>query len=667
MLEHIETTTTSKTLNNLKRSLKDSLRTKYNVDSEEIINNFLFIHGIHKDQFDFIKRTEEIINSRLNDASIDDNSNKNEKTIKGIMKEVSSSIDKAVGFDYLYREMKDLYGKGEANRLMGEMLDLSLGISDSVNLMLPYCYALDASKLVTIGRDFGQLHSKPCKRLTSYISALCEMVHQMSSHLAGAVAIGTFFKDVSHILLYNENVDYETLKNDTSIRKYIENEFQQFVHSVNHLSRNSAESPFSNVSVFDRVKLATFLDDSNMGWYFPVPEGYAGSKEEWIKYVIEYIIEVQDLFLDFFDKGIPLKNGAPYRYPVVTCNLSKKENGDTKVVDMKFFRKLCKRDIFRYNIFTSEGTKISSCCRLQSDAEMLDLASQSNSFGGTSISLGSHRVVTINFNRIALECDSIETYYYILNNRILDAGKVLKAHKMLIQNLTKSGLQSFIKNGWINMNRLFSTFGLLGIYEANKTLRNKFKFKKEDDIVKDILVFFNNKVSEISKELGIIGNIEQIPGESFAIRLSTADKLIYGSDKVPHELYANQFVPLWENATLWEKFDVDGKYNQLLTGGGIVHAQIGEKVTSKQAEKIIMYAINSGCEHFALNGVFSECIDGHISFGKLTKCSHCGKDIVEHYTRVVGFFTPVTSWNKTRREWEFPRRTFIDLPDDSIL
>jgi ribonucleoside-triphosphate reductase len=56
------------------------------------------------------------------------------------------------------------------------------------------------------------------------------------------------------------NLDRENL-DDPKCRKHFENEFQQFVHSVNHLSRNSNESPFTNVSVFDKVKLKFFVSE----------------------------------------------------------------------------------------------------------------------------------------------------------------------------------------------------------------------------------------------------------------------------------------------------------------------------------------------------------------------------------------------------------------------
>lgn len=660
---------TDRTLRNIRKTLKNNLVTKYNISDNEKINSILKIHGINKERFDFVNTASQIINENINDFSIDTNSNKNEKTIEGIFQEITAPVKKAVGFDKLYRKMAELYGRQDAKKLSGEMYDLSLGLSDSTNILKVYCWALDASKIVTMGRDFGQLHSAPSKRISSYISSLCETIHQLSSILAGAIAVGTFFLDIAHLYLYDKDkISLEELKRNKEYRKKIENEFQQFVHSVNHLSRNGAESPFTNISIFDSVKLLALIRD--MSWYFPFEDldiekpidmSEEDSKNYYENYVVEYISELQNIFIDFFDKGDPLKNGIPYRFPVVTINLSKKqEKGKELIVDNKFLKKICKKDIYRYNIFVSSGTKVASCCRLISNTEMMEFASQANSFGGGgSISLGSHRVCTINFMRIALEANNKEEFFNILDSRIESSAKILKSHKELINELKDQGLQTFISNGWINKNRLFSTFGILGIYEAVKLCNSKMEFN--ENLQAEILIYLNDKVSEMSKKYDIIGNIEQIPAESFASRLANADRILYGEELVPYKLYSNQFIPLWEEASVWERMDEDGKYNKLITGGGIVHIQIGEKITPIQAEKVIKYSVNSGCEHFALNSIWSECENGHVSFGNVNVCSICEAKIKEKYTRVVGFFTPVSSWGKERKEWEFNERKFCNV------
>jgi ribonucleoside-triphosphate reductase len=292
---------------------------------------------------------------------------------------------------------------------------------------------------------------------------------------------------------------------------------------------------------------------------------------------------------------------------------------------------------------------------------MMDLASSSNSFGGSAVSLGSHRVITINFNRIALESNSVENFFEILNRRIEDSAKILRAHKELILKTEQKGLQMFLSNKWINMDRMFSTFGIIGEIEASETL--KWKFGNGRDYMAEMLVYLNDKVSEYSKKYGIMGNIEQIPGESMAVRLCKVDKLLYG-DKVPFEMYSNQFIPLWQESNIWERMNEDGKYNSLITGGGIVHVQIGEKTTAKQNEKIIRNAIKVGNEHFALNAVYSEFEDESVLMGKYDTHPITGSKIKEYYVRVVGFFVPVSWWNETRREWEFPRRQFNKITDE---
>lgn len=668
---------TTRTIKNIKKTLASALKKKYgfsNGELKELTSKILKIHGLDATNFDTLANFAKILDSRVNDVSIDDNSNKNEKTIAGVNNEITASNRKLIGYHMLYGVMKDLYGQAEAKVLSGDLYDFSLGLSDSTNILIPYCWALDASKLVLEGRKFGQLPSAPVHRVDSYISALDETVHQMSSHLAGAIAVGTFFLDIAHILIYKQRVPFEVVKNDPKMRKYIENCFQTFVHSVNHLSRNGVESPFTNISLFDRVKLAGLIGQDNYGWYFANKKDIAidngledkMSADEWKEFVINYISELQEIYAKFHEKGDPLNNGIPYRFPVTTMNISKDDEGN--VLDEKFFDFVCQRDITRFNIFTSKGTKVASCCRLINDAELLDMGSSVNSFGGSTVSMGSHRVVTINFARIAYEANSLEDFYHILDKRIRGAAKVLKAHKVLIGKMEEKGLEPFITRGWIRMDRLFSTFGILGVVEAKKILETKFadEITEGQDVMNDYLVYLNKHSAEYAKELGLFSNIEQIPGESYAVRLATVDNLIFNENIIDAPLYANQFVPLWEDATIWEKLEADGKYNQLLTGGGIVHAQLGSKTTSAQNRKIILYAIKCGCEHFVLNSVYSKCPKcGAVYDHKVTSCSKCGhNEHMEYFTRIVGYFTSVDSWNPTRKNWEFKKRTFID---DSLV
>ena len=653
-----ERSSINQAVNSVYKALQNQLIKTYGVDvedSEKITDEILKIHGMSKEDFSVIDKIEKLVVSKLNDVSVDDNSNKSEKTVKGIMKEALAPFEKMSGYRFLYRTMDELYGKKEAKHLTSLMYDFTLGLADSTNILVPYCWAFDASKIVTMGKPFGQLPSSPVKRFDSYVSLLNEVVHTMSNHLAGAIAIGTFFLDIAHLLVVKEGKILDDLQ-DKKYRKYISNQYQRVVHGFNSLSRSGGtESPFTNISLFDRVKLEKLVKEE-YAWYFIDIES---EKEVDYDYIIEFIIELQNIFMEFFDKGDPLNDGMPYRFPVATLNIAKKKDKDGKwiIEDKKFLKSACKKDIYRYNIFVSEGNKVASCCRLLSDQDKMELASQSNSFGaGGSISLGSHRVISINFARLALISNTKEEFFELIKTHTINCKKILRAHKKLMKDSEKA--QQFLQLGWIQLDRMFSTLGIMGYVEAEYIMRKKFKELKNVDFMKEFLDYFNNEVDNNNEDFPeCFFNIEQIPGESMCHRLPRADKLIFGDKNIPFEIYANQFVPLWEqNQTVWYKMETDGKYLSDLTGGGISHINTGEHVTPKQAENLIDFAVESNCEHFAITGTFSQCEKGHVLIGDTKFCNKCGEPIKRKIARVVGFFVDVDDMSFYKKEFDHDRR-----------
>ena len=515
---------TTRTLKNITETLAKSLKTKYGITDKEIlktkVNEILKLHGLGSDNFDpiaFISK-QLFSNNTINDISVDDNANKTDSNMTGICVESFLPYQKLAGYDYLYQSIKDLYGKTEAKKCSADMYDFSLALNDSTKILLPYCYCIDASKIVTEGRNFGQVHSSPAHRISTYISVLGDTIREISFNLAGAVAIGTLFMDIAHLAIYRERITLDDLKSDKKVRKMMANHFQQFIHTVNHYSRNAVESPFTNVSCFDRDKLSGLIDDDNYGWYFPKKAAIVednnleDTKEAYKNFVLDYIEELQEIYIDIFDEGDPLRGGLQFPFPVTTINLGTTTIDGKRELTLKNNRLLnyiSKKDISRYNIYSSEGTKVASCCRLISDSDFLSYAGGVNSFGGSQVSLGSHRVVTIDFARCAYEANSYDDFKKIVSERVKRMGKILKAHKVLILKLESLGKQPWITNGWIDMTHMFSTFGCVGYVEAAEIL--KFKFNHSDfDYMKDFLVYFNDECQKVANEENIIFNIEII-------------------------------------------------------------------------------------------------------------------------------------------------------------
>lgn len=323
---------TTRSIKNIIECLTKSLKSKYKItDKEELkekVNAILKLHGLSSDNFDPLSTISKLTfgtNKNINDFSIDDNANKTSLNMEGICGEAFLPYKKVVGYDYLYQTIMELYGKNEAKKCCASMYDLSIALNDSTKITIPYCFCIDASKLVLVGRNFGQVHSSPAHRISTYVSILCDTIREISFSIAGACAIGSYFLDVTHLAIYKERITLDDVKTDKKIRKYITNCFQQFIHSVNHYSRNSVESPFTNVSLFDRDKLTNLISDDNYGWYFPKKasviedNGLENTKEAYKNFVLDYIEAMQELYIDVFDAGDPLRNGLQYPFPVTTC------------------------------------------------------------------------------------------------------------------------------------------------------------------------------------------------------------------------------------------------------------------------------------------------------------------------------------------------------------
>ena len=104
-------------------------------------------------------------------------------------------------------------------------------------------------------------------------------------------------------------------------------------------------------------------------------------------------------------------------------------------------------------------------CRLISDTSKLDAFI--NSIGGTSLSIGSVKVNTINLRRIALESGKDEDKYIeILKDRIDITVKSLDVVRHIIQRNIEKGLLPNYTHGLLSLDKQYNTIGITAMYEA---------------------------------------------------------------------------------------------------------------------------------------------------------------------------------------------------------
>jgi len=616
---------------------------------------FLKLEGIHPDQLNVFDVATKYINN-VNTTLVDENANVSSKYGKSngfFQAELLKSIQKLRGYDDIYKCIKEQHTVEIADEILKSVFVGDMYLHDSCFIQIPYCWATSVGMLANEGIQYNdQLISIPPKKRRSFIDMVKEFIIQLSHEVAGAVAISDLFiyyafyvkceiDTYRAIQGLSKDIPYHHLLSNR-LRKEIEDDFQSLVHTLNMKLRSVAQSPFTNVSIFDMANLELLFKE------LVYPDGTSPD--------LQLIMEIQKIFCDWFAKGDP-STGLPYRFPVCTLNIRIDENQD--VIDQETFEYFCKINLNNspFNVYVSSGHKIASCCRLLSSYE-----NHFDSLGNGGTSLGSIRVCTINLPRIGhivknkTEGNIQENLHQELNKVLRNCEIMLRCHRSLIEQQIKNGFLPFFNNGTMSLKRMFCTIGINGIYECVKELIDEPLSEEGIMYYKLILNQIHTYAESISKN-GVLFNCEEVPAESLASKFALKDEILYG---MKYELYSNQFVPLSCNIDMHKRIEFEGRFSKYLSGGCITHINMVDKIKSvEQMKNLMMYIIRCGVEHYAINYNFCMCENKHLTTNKPNSpCKECGQTVQE-YTRIIGYFVPVEQFSSSRKK-EHKTRTFYN-------
>jgi len=614
---------------------------------------FLELSGISRDKLDIATISKQYFENHTSDVSVDPNANVGQrKSLNTFTSEITKGLLKLDGYFLLWKYLEKLFGIEHANKLIAGCINGKFYPHDLTKINVPYCVAVSTFNIMIKGRPYGTLHSKAPKRASSFIAQCIEHLMSMSQEFAGAVAFGDLLVNYSWYINNEYNNFFEKSEEPLEEKRFeiikkIENDFQSFIHVANNNFRIGGDSPFSNISLYCRQTLKNMFED------YRYPDGTSPLD------ITNTIMTIQNIFMKFMAKKDPIDD-VPYRFPITTISLF--VDGETREVDdSEFLEDLANNNSEGiFNIFiTNDKARIASCCRMINNKTDLMNYKGIDSFGNGGLNLGSHRVVTINMVRLARLSKDMKEFKERLKVAMNETGKILVAHRQLIKDRIEQNFLIFFKPlKWLDLDTMFfSTIGLNGIYEALNYLGIDLINSQTEAI--EIFKYCNSVMNELAGEYQIPFNLEQIPAEGAAINMAKKDKSYFGENE--SLLYANQFIPLWENISLIERARIDGKLSKYFGGGVISHLNISAKASKQQMIDLIKFAASCGLDHFALNACFSKCEDGHMTITSGDVCLTCGKPIIEKFTRVVGYMTPVKNWVKERREFEFPKRKFEEL------
>ena len=587
------------------------------------------------------------------DATIDPNANANHRDIRSFMTEKGKSEDKLFGLNKIFLEIKKKWGLRTAKAWLEQEFSKGFYLNDSSSASyFPYCWANDLSRLAREGLFFlGGYNNQPPKHLDTYFDDVIEFVSFLSNRQSGAVRL----PNVIIWAYYFWKIDVQNGHYFNAPDIYLKQYFQKFVYRLNQPFLRIDQCAFTNVSIFDRPYLESLFG----GLEFP--DGSFAIDQ------IEEIMKCQRLFMDVVSD---IRTENMFTFPVLTYSLLYK-NG--KFEDEETARWACYHNIkwSDSNFFVSDNVGVlSNCCRLLSDTQKLDAFV--NSIGGTALSVGSCRVSTINLMRIAYETKfNRKKYIELLKDRVLLDCKALTSMRHILKRNIEKGLLPNYQEGAVELDKQYCTIGILGMYEVidsfglveTDEFGNKSYTDEGLEFASEILDTINQVKDEFECDFSF--NIESIPRENCAGVICTADNLLFEQDK--YFIYSNQWIPLTEQCTIKEKCRLGNVLDQKCGGGCIAHIDIENRFATKDtAWEMLNYVASKGVIYFAFTTKINVCEDKHSFIGVQT-CPICGKPVADQYARVVGFYTPVSSYQKIRKKEFNLRRWYNVLDADSIM
>ena len=637
---------------NIVIKLNKNFTTQLNRLQEKYGEEFARLNGISDTQLNFTEFIDNFIDTTtVADASIDGNANVGHKDIVTMLNEMPKAHQKLLALNKLYYEMNKKYGFKTANDWLELEWSKGLGLHDAhTSTMIPYCFAYDLKDLAEKGLYFIEnFNAQPPQHLTTFVDFVKEHCSYACNHSAGAVAYPNLIPYMYYFWKKDLDSGYLGITKEYA-EKFARQQIQRLVYALNQpFLRGSIQSAFTNVNFFDHPYFEAIFGGSE----FPNGEFMIDYEEE--------IIEFQKLFLKEMGE---IRNQNMMTFPVSTISLLTTPDG--KFVDEEFARWACEHNR-KWNdsnwFVDSSVTSLSSCCRLRNDFSELGYY---NSIGGAALKVGSVKVSTINLARIAYETETEQQYLNRLKEVLEINLKLLDVQRHVIERNIEKGLLHTFDCKMIEMQYLYSSIGIMGIYETLK----KFGYTKVDEFgntfYTDDAFNFGKRIFKVIhnvKDMFLLDkdyhiNLEAIPGESMAVRFQRADEFLY-PDKVVKDLplYGNQWIPLGIKTTIQERIRIAAAFSEYCSGGDILHLNVDAPFDSfDKAWKMLNYVAQAGVKYFAFTGKINACKNNHGFYGDV--CPICGEPVATTYSRIVGFFVPVKTYSKERkeewamREWE---------------
>ncbi|MFA4844137.1 MAG: anaerobic ribonucleoside-triphosphate reductase [Candidatus Margulisiibacteriota bacterium] len=513
----------------------------------------------------------------------------------------------------------------------------------------PYCSGQSVEYVKKFGLDLPNALAiaKPAKHAEVLLAQMVKFSAALQGVFAGAIgwdAVNLFF------------APFLTGMSDAEIKQIAQ--MMIYEYSQQAVARGG-QAIFSDINIYWEVP-KHFEDVPAIG-----PGGeYTGKKYG------DYLGESQRFAWALFDvyaKGDG--SGRPFFFPKPLVHITEKFFKTSRHEEFLNHISAVAADMGNtYFVFDRGDTaKISECCRLSFKLEQSDLDDAKEPWRMRYSALQN---VTINLPRLAFKASGSTSRLFEMIDQSLEM--VARAHiqkKKFICDILAAGqkgplsLLTMQRDGqpYLRMWRVSYLVGILGLNELVQAHLGR-ELHENTEALKfglKVISFMRLKCEELTKRYNMHFVLEQTPAESTAYRFAKLDREHYpkfservvkgvkGSNEIyyTNSTYFNVSVPM--NPV--ERVKQEGLFHPLIDAGALTHVWLGESKPS--AESIANFVVktfrHTENAQIAFSPEFTSCnACGRITRGLRETCPHCQSGDIEGITRITGYFSRITGWNK---------------------
>jgi len=529
-----------------------------------------------------------------------------------------------------------------------------------LDMLSGYCAGWSLRTLLQEGLNGvpGKVEATAPKHFSSAIGQIVNFLGTMQNEWAGAQAFSSFDTYMAPFVRL-DGLTYEQVRQG----------IQELVYNLNVPSRWGTQTPFTNLT-FDWTCPADLREDVPFIGGEPVDFTYGDLQVE--------MDMINRAYMEVMTDGDA--SGRVFTFPIPTYNITKdfpweSENAErlfamTAKYGLPYFQNFINSDM-------NPGDVRSMCCRLQLD--LRELLKRGNGLFGSAEQTGSLGVVTINCARLGYLCRGDEDILVKQLDHLVDlAVTSLELKREVIQRYIDEGLFPYTKRYLGTLDNHFSTIGVNGINEMIRNFTGD-----EHDITTDeghamairLLDHVRARMVEVQESTGHLYNLEATPAEGTTYRFAKEDRkrwpeiLQAGTDANPYYTNSSQ-LPVGFTDDPFEALERQDELQRKYTGGTVLHLYMSERISSADAcrELVKRSLTRFSLPYLTITPTFSICpVHGYLA-GEHWTCDRCADERgaaaepveCEVWTRVMGYFRPVSSFNIGKRGEHAERTPFLE-------